>query len=170
MLCIVDGGLDILNKSVLARGVWGVQQGSRSLLFYLSLIWGGICHLPPLNPILKVKSLPPSSIFPDSPCRSDNSSPLKQGRDGGRGKGGGAEPPLQQHPSNCSFYTQIHPYDKRQSRAIPGPLQGHYSTPLSASAAGLVLLTASIWLFLQRIFICRLNPLIVGWFLNPGVM
>lgn len=89
MLCIVDGGLDILNKSVLARGVWGVQQGSRSLLFYLSLIWGGICHLPPLNPILKVKSLPPSSIFPDSPCRSDNSSPLKQGRDGGRGKGGG---------------------------------------------------------------------------------
>lgn len=37
----------------------------------LSPFWGGICHLPLLNPTLKAKTLPPSSIFPDSPCPSD---------------------------------------------------------------------------------------------------
>lgn len=99
----------------------------------LSPFWGGICHLPLLNPILKVKTLPPSSTFPDSPRPSDKLLSF-QNREGMREeeaekpclamgcKPCAPDPQLQKHPSTEGFTPKCVPVstavhsDKGRSR------------------------------------------------------
>lgn len=148
----------------------------------LAPFWGGICHLPLLNPTLKAKTLPPSSIFPDSPCPSNKLLSFQNREGMGEEEAekpclamSRSRPPTPQaslqlkvfYPQNVSPSPELCTVIRERAGWISGPLpmaglccslqQGQRFTPLSASAAGLVLLAfymlrlnVSIWLLLQQ--------------------